>query len=173
MTNTLFHHISFDIVNHILQFHGKETYLDVRNNRHVRFTKAYISDHPLNQLQRVKAYKYIKIFIKKLKKQLKTVDLEEIRIKKSYHKYLAGFINRIKFIDQRYQNFRGHIHYSRNIKIPKLIVYPRQKRYIHVHYVKQTNISNIKCSICHQGSRFLFILQDDENDNYMQETLWF
>ena len=172
ITNTLFHHINFDIVNHILQFHGKETYIDERNNRHVRFTKAYISKHPLNQLKRVKAYLFIKTFIKKLKKQLKTVDLEKICIKKSYHKYLVGFINKIRYIDKQYKNYDGRVFYHPNINIPVLQdMWPRRKIYIHVSYL-DTN-KKIIFKIYHYYHRFFLALQDDDKDVNIKKMLWF
>ena len=170
MASTLFHHVNIDIVNHILQFNGKETYVDVRNKRHIRFTKAYISNHSLNLLQRVIAYKCIKKFIQKLKKQLKKVDLEEICIKKSYHRYLVGFIDRIKYIDERYQNCR-RIQYTRNIKIPMMIIYPRQRRYIYISDIYTDKNKKIECKIYHFHTHFYLTL--DSKELHIKEMLWF
>ena len=112
MNNTLFHHIGFDIVNNILQYHGKETYVDARNNRYVRFTKEYISKHPLNQLQRIRAYKSIQTFIKMFTAELQTVDMQKIELTRPYRRYIVGFVNRITYIDKRFYNYKGRFCYE-------------------------------------------------------------
>ena len=173
MNNTLFHHIGFDIVNNILQYHGKETYVDARNNRYVRFTKEYISKHPLNQLQRIRAYKSIQTFIKMFTAELQTVDMQKIELTRPYRRYIVGFVNRITYIDKRFYNYKGRFCYEggRRVIIMKDF-HSRCKYNIYASYL-YINKKRFRCRIHFRNQHFYLTLDDSVGGNYIQRVFNF
>ena len=95
------HLLDYPTVNLILQFNGKELYIH-RNERKIRYTKIFISNHPLNHMKRVVCYNYIRKINEKLDKEFLKKKMINIKIGKSLKKYMDGLIKTMKYIDKNY-----------------------------------------------------------------------